>query len=122
MLQAGPAIRIVIHLNEDISSRSDYLHNEVIAFLYENGVAGATLFRPHSGFGLHHRLHTKGAPGPEGEHLPIRIEFVESRQKIDSLLPQLFELVTDGIIESQETNILHAAIGGGRFSTQVSKG
>ncbi len=109
MLEIGSALRVLIHVNEDIGSRSDYLHNELIAFLRANEVSGATLFRPDAGFGWHHSVHTKGASGVEGEHLPIRIEFVESEQKVESLLPQLFELVTDGVIEAQKTTILHIA-------------
>ncbi len=109
MLEHGPAVRVVIHLNEDIGSRSDYLHQELLGFLYANEVSGATVIRPHAGFGLHHRVHTAGATGIEGEHLPIRIEFVESQAKVDSLLPQLLELVTDGMIEAQSTYVLKIA-------------
>jgi PII-like signaling protein len=106
MLQSGPAVRVIIHLNEDTGSRKDYLHREVLSFLFANEVSGATVIRPHAGFGLHHRVHTAGAAGIEGEHLPIRIEFVETRQKVEDLLPHLFEMVTDGIIEAQETTVL----------------
>jgi uncharacterized protein len=106
MLQNGPAVRVIIHLNEDTGSRNDYLHREVLSFLFANEVAGATVIRPHAGFGLHHRVHTAGAAGIEGEHLPIRIEFVETREKVNSLLSHLFEMVTDGIIEAQETTVL----------------
>jgi uncharacterized protein len=106
MLQNGPAVRVIIHLNEDTGSRNDYMHREVLSFLFANEVSGATVIRPHAGFGLHHRVHTAGAAGMEGEHLPIRIEFVETRQKVEGLLAQLFEMVTDGIIEAQETTVL----------------
>jgi PII-like signaling protein len=44
-----------------------------------------------------------------GEHLPVRIEFVETREMVDSLLPALFELITDGLIEAQDTTILKSA-------------
>ncbi len=109
MLEVGPAIKITIHLNEDTSSRSDFLHNEILSFLYKNGVSGATVFRPHAGFGFHRHVHTAGAGGVEGEHLPVRIEFIEKREKIDSLLPDLYDLVTDGLIEAKETTILKVA-------------
>jgi uncharacterized protein len=122
MLQNGPAIRVIIHLNEDTGSHKDYLHREVVSFLFANEVSGATVIRPHGGFGFHHRVHTAGAAGIEGQHLPIRIEFVETRQKVDSLLPQLFELVTDGIIEAQETTVLKVAGQSGSSSTGGPQG
>ncbi len=70
MLDIGPALRVIVHLNADVSSSHEFLHNDILAFLYDERVAGATVFRPEAGFGYHHRLHTKGAPGSEGQHLP----------------------------------------------------
>jgi hypothetical protein len=96
----------VIHVNEDVGSRDDFLYNQILSFLYDQQVSGATVFRPDAGFGLHHRVHVKGAPGAEGRHLPVRIEFVETREKVEGLLGTLRELVTDGMIEAQETTIL----------------
>ena len=46
MLAIGRALRVVVHLNADVSSTHEFLHNDILAFLYENGVAGATVFRP----------------------------------------------------------------------------
>jgi uncharacterized protein len=107
MLSPGPAQRVVIHLNEDAASEGDYLHLEVVSFLFAQGIAGATVLRGHSGFGVHHRIHTHGAPGVSGEHLPIRVEFLESARTVESLMPRLIELVTDGVIEVQATTIVH---------------
>lgn len=109
MLSPGPAQRVVIHLNEDAASEGDYLHLEIVSFLFAQGVSGATVLRGHSGFGIHHRIHTHGAPGVSGEHLPIRVEFVESVDTVETLLPKLVELVTDGVIEVQATSIVHVA-------------
>jgi uncharacterized protein len=118
MLDVGPAVKITIYLNEDISSRTDFLHNEILAFLYKQGVSGATVIRPHTGFGFHRHVHTAGAGGVEGEHLPVRIEFIESKQTIESLLPELCELVTDGVIEANDTTILKVASGGTATKTR----
>ena len=109
MLLPGPAQRVVIHLNEDAASEGDYLHLEIVSFLFERGVSGATVLRGHSGFGIHHRVHTHGAAGIVGQHLPIRVEFLESAQMVERLMPRLIELVTDGIIEVQATSVVHVA-------------
>lgn len=106
MLTPGPAKKITIHVNEDTSARHDFLYNEIFTFLREHGVAGATMIRPQAGFGSHHRVHSSEGNTAEREHLPIRIEFIESTQKIDQLLPALCELITDGLIEAQDTTIL----------------
>lgn len=109
MLSPGPAQRVVIHLNEDAASEGDYLHLEIVSFLFAQGISGATVLRGHSGFGIHHRIHTHGAPGVGGQHLPIRVEFLESAQTVNSLMPRLIELVTDGVIEVQATSVVHVA-------------
>jgi PII-like signaling protein len=109
MLSPGPAQRVVIHLNEDSASEGDYLHLEIVSFLFAQGVSGATVLRGHSGFGIHHRIHTRGKPGISGEHLPIRVEFLESAHTVEGLMPRLIELVTDGVIEVQATSIIHIA-------------
>ena len=43
------------------------------------------------------------------EHLPIRIEFVETAERVDELLPTLYEMVTDGLIEVQDTTVIKLA-------------
>jgi PII-like signaling protein len=109
MLVPGVAKKVIIHLNEDTSSLHDFLHTEILEFLFANGVAGASVIRPHAGFGSHHQIHTSGAGSVAGEHLPVRIEFLESPEVVDALLPALCELVTDGLVETHATTIVKAA-------------
>ncbi len=109
MLTPGPAQRVVIYLNDDAASEADYLHLEIVSFLFSNGISGATVLRGYAGFGAHHRLHTQGAPGSSGKHLPIRVEFLESAETVEQLMPKLIELVSDGMIEVQATSIVHIA-------------
>ncbi|MGD0130678.1 MAG: DUF190 domain-containing protein [Bryobacteraceae bacterium] len=111
MLIPGPAKKITIHLNEDTSSRSDYLSHEILSLLLKQGVAGATVLRPEAGFGSHHRIHTQEGGADTAQHMPLRIEFIDTEQNIAILLPLLQELVTDGLIEAQDTVILKAASG-----------
>jgi uncharacterized protein len=87
MLTPGPAQRVVIHLNEDAASEGDYLHLEIVSFLFEQGVAGATVLRGHSGFGIHHRIHAHGAPGVSGEHLPFGLNSWNRRRRWRVLCP-----------------------------------
>jgi PII-like signaling protein len=44
-----------------------------------------------------------------GEHLPVRIEFMESPEVVDAILPALCEMVSDGVIEVHATTIVKAA-------------
>jgi PII-like signaling protein len=108
MLNQGPAKKVTIFLNEDTRHHLTALHDAIMTFLLHKGVAGATATKAYSGFGSHQVLHT---PKIEllTEHLPIRIEFIETPEKVDEVLPTLYEMVTDGLIEVQDTQILKAA-------------
>jgi PII-like signaling protein len=105
MLTKGPAKKVTIFINEDVSHRMTSLHDAVMSFLLHKGVAGATATRAFSGFGSHQALHTTRMEAT-AEHLPIRIEFVETAERVDELLPTLYEMVTDGLIEVQDTTVI----------------
>ena len=108
MLTKGPAKKVTIFINEDTQHHMTALHDSLMTFLMHKGISGATATRAFSGFGSHHMLHT---PKVEvlAQHLPIRIEFVETADKVEELLPTLYEMVTDGLIEVQDTTVVKLA-------------
>jgi PII-like signaling protein len=108
MLAKGPAKKVTIFINEDTQHHMRALHDLLMAFLMHKGVSGATATRAYSGFGSHQMLHT---PGVEEltQHLPIRIEFIETPEKVEEILPTLYEMVTDGLIEVQDTHVVKLA-------------
>ena len=114
MLDPGPAKKVTIHLNEDTGSRSDFLSNEILSLLLKQGVAGATVLRPEAGFGTHHHIHNGERGSDTARHMPLRIEFIDTEQNVEKLMPVLQELVTDGLIEAQDTVILKVAVGTSR--------
>jgi PII-like signaling protein len=113
VLCRGPAKKVTIHVNEDTSSAGDFLSTEIMSLLFREGVAGATLFRPAAGFGSHHQIHSYEDGRDSAQHMPVRIEFVETAQKVEALTPALCELLTDGLIEIQDTVILKTASASG---------
>lgn len=111
MLSKGPAKKVTIFLNEDTRRYMSALHDAIMTFLLHKGVAGATATRAYSGFGSHQSLHT---PDVEllAQHLPIRIEFIDTKEKVDEVLPTLYEMVSDGLIEVQDTTVVKAVRAG----------
>ncbi len=79
-----------------------------MTFLMHKGVYGATATRAYSGFGSHQMLHAHSAE-ELAERLPIRIEFVETAQKVEEILPTLYQMVDDGLIEVQDTTVVRLA-------------
>jgi PII-like signaling protein len=107
-LAKGPAKKVTIFLNEDTQRHAAALHESIMLYLMNKHVAGATATRGFSGFGAHQVMHT---PSVEAlmEHMPIRIEFVESPEKVEEVLPTLYEMVIDGLIEVSDTIVIKRA-------------
>jgi PII-like signaling protein len=105
MLTKGAAKKVTIFINEDTQHHMTALHDAIMTFLMHKGVSGATATRAFSGFGAHQILHT---PKVEvlAQHLPIRIEFVDTPAKVEEVLPTLYEMVSDGLIEVQDTVVM----------------
>jgi len=108
MLTKGPAKKVTIFINEDTQHHMTALHDSIMSFLMHKGVSGATATLAYAGFGSHQLLHT---PRIEvlAQHMPIRIEFVETKEKVDEVLPTLYEMVSDGLIEVQDTTVVKLA-------------
>lgn len=108
MLQKGTAKKVTIFVNEDTQHHFSSLCDSILTFLLHKGVSGATATRAMAGFGAHHVMHTTKIE-VLAEHLPIRIEFIESADKVDELMPTLYDMVTDGVIEIQDTQVVKVA-------------
>ncbi len=105
MLSKGTAKKVTIYVNEDTRYHHGPLYEAVMHFLFDKGISGATATRCLSGFGSHHQMHTPKIEALS-EHLPIRIEFIESAGRVDALLPDLYEMIGDGLIEVQDTTVI----------------
>ena len=108
MLQKGTAKKVTIFVNEDTQHHFGSLCDSILTFLLHKGVSGATATRAMAGFGAHQAMHTTRIEVLT-EHLPIRIEFIESAAKVDEIMPTLYDMVTDGVIEVQDTNVVKVA-------------
>ncbi len=109
MLSKGAGKKVTIYLNEDTQHHLGSLYESILTFLMQKGVSGATATRALAGFGRHKVIHT---PKVEvlAEHLPIRVEFIDTAEKVEEVLPTLYDMVTDGLIEVQDTHIVKVAM------------
>jgi PII-like signaling protein len=82
------------------------LYEEIVLKAREAGLAGATVLRGVMGFGKHSLIHTTKILRLS-EDLPMVVEVVDSREKIDQFLPVLDELITDGLVTLDRVNVIH---------------
>ena len=108
MLQPGKAVKVTIYLSDGATHHGVPLYSSILDFLFYRGVAGATVTKGIAGFGADHHMHAAHLV-EISDRLPIKIEFIESREKVESLLGKLEDLAGSGLIEMQETMVAKPA-------------
>jgi PII-like signaling protein len=108
MLSPGKAVKVTIYLSEGAKHHGVPVYSSILDFLFYRGVAGATVTKGIAGFGADHHMHSSSTV-EISDKLPLKIEFIDTREKVDSLLGKLEELVGSGLIEIQETTVAKPA-------------
>jgi len=108
MLTVGKAVKVTIYLSEGSTHHGVPTSSSILDFLFFQGVAGATVIKGIAGFGSDHRLHATSQLAIS-DHLPLKIEFIETPEKVNELLGKLEEMAGSGMIELQETTIAKPA-------------
>jgi PII-like signaling protein len=108
MLSAGKAVKVSIYLSEGSTHHGASTSSSILDFLYFRGVSGATVLKGGAGFGADHHIHSSSLVDIS-DHLPLKIEFIETREKVNELLGNLEEMAGSGMIELQETMVAKPA-------------
>ena len=108
MLSPGKAVKVTIYLSEGATHHGVPVYSSILDFLFYRGVAGATVTKGIAGFGADHHMHSSTTV-EIADKLPLKIEFIDTREKVDSLLGKLEELAGSGLIEMQETMVAKPA-------------
>jgi PII-like signaling protein len=108
MLSPGKALKVSIYLSEGTRHHGVSAYSAILDYLFFNGVSGATVLKGVAGFGADHHIHSSGVV-EISNHLPLKVEFIETPEKVDSLIEKLKELAGSGLIEVQETMIIKPA-------------
>ena len=80
------------------------LYQAIVETLRRQGLAGATVLRGIEGFGKSSRLHTAHILRLSAD-LPIVIAFVDTDDKIETVLPALDAMVGDGLITLERVEV-----------------
>ena len=101
--QEGYLLRIFIGESDKWHGRP--LYEAIVFKAKELHLAGATVLRGPMGFGAHSRLHTAKVLRLS-EDLPIVIEIVDGKEKIDELLPHIDEMVQEGLVTLERVQVI----------------
>jgi PII-like signaling protein len=101
----GPGERLTIYIGETDQHHHRPLYTEIVERAQQAGLAGATVVRGMEGFGASSHIHTTRILRLS-EDLPVVIVIVDIAERIDAFLPQLDELITEGLIVREDIEIV----------------
>ena len=99
------AVLLRIFFGEDDKVGRLPLYEAVVLKAREMHLAGATVLRGSVGFGHSSRIHTTKILRLS-QDLPIVVEIVDSKEKIDAFLPVLDEMMSSGLVTLEKVQVL----------------
>ena len=94
-----------IFIGEDDKADGRPLYEAIVLRAREVHLAGATVLRGPLGFGRSSVLHTAKVLRLS-QDLPVIVEIVDSKEKIDSFLPVLDGMMSSGLVTIEKVQVL----------------
>jgi PII-like signaling protein len=101
----GTGLLVRLYLGESDHWHGKPLYQAIIERLRERGLAGATVLRGIEGFGARQHLHATRILSLS-EDLPILIEAVDTEEKVRAVLPELDNMLGDGLITLEKVEVM----------------
>jgi PII-like signaling protein len=101
----GPARRLTIFIGEADRWHHKPLYTEIVHRAHRDGLAGASVLRGIEGFGASSLIHTARLLSMSDD-LPVAIIIVDAAERIDDFLPQLDELITEGLVILDDVEVV----------------
>ena len=96
-------LRIFIGESDKVGGKP--LYEVLVEEARKRGMAGATVTRGFLGFGANSRIHTSKVLRLS-EDLPIIVEIVDSEDKIEAFLPELDNMITEGLVTLEKIRVI----------------
>lgn len=109
----GTQQRLTVYIGESDRHGHTPLATEIVRRAHAAGLAGASVFRGVEGYGASNHIHTTRILSLSDD-LPMAIVVVDTRDAIAAFLPQLDELVTEGLVTLEDVEVVKYVGRGGR--------
>jgi PII-like signaling protein len=93
-----------IFIGENDRKDGQLLHEWIVSEARRQGLAGATVLRGILGFGAHSRLHTFKIERLS-EDLPIVVEIVDTREKLEAFLGSVEGAIVEGLATLEKADV-----------------
>jgi PII-like signaling protein len=101
----GRALRLTVFIGESDLWHHRPLSTEIVHRAHRAGLAGASVFHGVEGFGASSVVHTSRLLSLS-EDLPVAVVIVDDEARIRGFLPELDELVGEGLVILDEVEVI----------------
>ncbi|KUN63716.1 hypothetical protein AQJ46_31115 [Streptomyces canus] len=101
----GSALRVTVYIGENDTWHHKPLYTEIVHRAHAAGLAGASVFRGIEGFGASSLIHTSRLLSLS-EDLPVAVVIVDTETRVREFLPQLDELITEGLVTLDHCEVI----------------
>ena len=104
MRETYPGIKLCLFIGEDDRVDHRPLYEVLLDRALECGLSGGTVIRGREGFGAHGEIHTKSILRL-AENLPLVLEFIGRREKIEAYLTRIEPLIHEGMATQTDVTV-----------------
>lgn len=101
----GPAQRLTIFVGETDLWHHKPVYTEIVHRAHHAGLAGASVLRGIEGYGASQHVHTTRILSLS-EDLPVAVIIVDVAERVQAFLPQLDELITEGLVIIDDVEVI----------------
>lgn len=104
MIAKGKARKLTIYVSESDTRHGKPVYQWIVEIAHKHGLAGATVTRGIMGYGasgVTHAIHPDLA-----SKLPLRIEIIDTAEALDRILPDIHDVVDEGLMEISDIEIV----------------
>jgi hypothetical protein len=105
MKREGEGLLIRIFVGESDRWDGLPLYEAIVQKAREKGLAGATVLRGVEGYGAHNLIHTARIQRLS-QDLPMVLEIVDQKEKIEAFLPELDAMIPEGLVTLEPVHII----------------
>jgi PII-like signaling protein len=106
MILSERALRLTIFVDDTDTWHHRPMYTEIVHRAHAAGLAGASVFRGMEGFGATQVVHTTRLLSMTDD-LPVAIMIIDAEEKIRAFLPQLDDLLIEGLVILDEVEVVH---------------
>ncbi|NTU43303.1 MAG: DUF190 domain-containing protein, partial [Nitrospirales bacterium] len=105
MMRKGPAKKLTVYVDETDRFHGKPVYEVLMDLFYRKKIIGVSVFRGVAGYGTEGVFHTEKMLELSSS-MPLKIEVVDSEEMISKVLPDVYQVVENGLVEVSDTTVV----------------